>query len=578
MCEFCGKDFKGYGERCPSCRSRKSGFVVQQTCHVCEEADIESGVTCTACDELLKDTKQIVPLLRRRGNVLRPALAALVVIAEKDLESRTGILQEGAVPLLLKLLVKSSDAAVKDEAALTLVLVTADSVQSCKTLAAAGSVEDFLLLLRSGEVASIDVGTRGLLGAATNPANRNLISVGGGVRLLVDQLDTGTTVGEAASAAALDLLIQDDKNLRESAVDAGILLPLFRLVRTGRGEARRAAAQSICTLLADSKETRRVFAEMVSMEDMLKCLRSKERAIQEFGARGLQANAMDSEGAKAIVEKHGEELLVELLRSGGEGVQMAAAGALNNLAVDESLCETIAKEAVEPLFALLQLGSDQAKLVAAHALTTLTFHRKPREDLAACVNVDVLLSLLNDRVGLVRTVAARGLHGHAMHEQGMAAILATHALPELVRVVNDRAFIDNAGAAAWTLAALTRERHVCKDAVDAEAVPPALLLLKMGDHKHERAAYASASLIGNLAKVEELRAAILEHDPLTPLVALLQEGSEPCQQAAARALHYLSKSSKEVMQSLRERGAMQALANKLEKKAGTDLTIASVFS
>jgi len=299
----------------------------------------------------------------------------------------------------------------------------------------------------------------------------------GGISSLVVMLSsigTSYTMQEAAALALWKVSRRPREN-RVAIANARAITPLVRLLSGTESTilAKQAAAGVLQNLSCYSASYKVAIANAGAIPPLVRLISLDPTSareidgVREDAARCLWSIAVNEQKKIAIANAGAIAPLVRLVAEGGnDGVREAGAGALQNLAANNSdnKAAIVAAGAIEPLVRLVAEGvSDGAKEAASGALQNLAkYNDENKTAIVRAGAIQPLAMLIADplRSDKAKRTAARALENLAWNNDANKLLIAgSAAVPALVHLLQrGDAAADSKEAAAEALKVLTRSR------------------------------------------------------------------------------------------------------------------------
>ncbi|GAQ84684.1 vacuolar protein 8 [Klebsormidium nitens] len=239
------------------------------------------------------------------------------------------------------------------------------------------------------------------------------------------------------------------------------------------------------------------------LERLVILLKSGSEGVQASAAGALCNLAVDAANQRAIAVVPGSlERLVTLLESGSEGVQASAAGALCNLALDVANQRAIAAVpgSLERLVALLESGSEAVQKQAAWTLQNLaTDFTNKRAIVSVPGSLQRLVALLESRSEGVQASAAGALQKLAIDDRFHGAIAEVPGSLERLVTLLESGSEGVQEKAASVLRTLTRgaanERATAANARAIAAMPGSMQMLRRLKSSENEAVRREAAVV-----------------------------------------------------------------------------------
>lgn len=416
---------------------------------------------------------------------------------------------------------------------------------------------------------------------ASNSVARPMLAAEGSVAQLLPLLRCEELPLQEPAAGVLQFLAADVTSAA-AVVEAGAVEPVVRALSAGSPLTQRLCASTCLSLARGSFEWKQLLVEAGAARPLLALL--ADDALVESGsvivvaAAAVQSLAAAPELGSLLREAGAIRPFVALLDSSAKDLSDIAAGALQNLAVDEANQQAVVREGgIPPTVARLARNGPvgaESSLVLLLALAANSRYRPAIVDAGA---VSVLLPFLSaDDTTAMR--AATVLRELATEPAGARTVAETGAVAPLVAllgagdIVRDRivtaalwhvasvsgygVFVVDAGGVPHLIAMLSSEDETLQEVVagtllnlarddesvkallvTAGAIPPLVHLLSSAA---ELVRCASVSALYSFSAVPESRGAIVDAGGVKPLVELLSDRVVAVQEEAAWILHNMA--------------------------------------
>jgi vacuolar protein 8 len=473
------------------------------------------------------------------------AAAALRNLAT-EAEFRQHITENGAIPLLVRMLVEGTAMAQEKAAGALVTLGTSGGpasdkmlqnltldARSSRVLATAGALCPLVQMLTEGTEIAQERAAATLANFAAEPLNRKLVHAAGAVPVLIVLLRKGGMGVKMQCARALWRLCADDA-VRGIIAAAGAMSPLVQLVREGDESAQEQAAGALHSLAAerDHRDTMAVAGAAISLVRVLKV---GTEGAKEQAAGTLSLLAIDPEVQRAIAGVGAVPPLVELLASEGALIRQYSAVALARLAADlDNRASIAAAEAVPSLVPLLSEESSTTVLYATEALYHLSSIASCRTAIGAAGAMPTLAYALITGTSQLQRMTAPAVRRLAEEHDNRQLFASADGVQALVQMLSAAEAEDlSKECASGALSALTVDADVANLAAEAGAVVPVVQLLRTGSDDAKE--YATTAL-GNLAAEARSRKQMVSAGAVAPLVGLVGSGRDSLKEAAVLTL------------------------------------------
>ena len=336
---------------------------------------------------------------------------ATVAVSVLPLTPQNWLSAVGVIPHLVQLLHSASTAAHQVQAIrrlLTHIVISTAHLDALVLLEAPDGVIPPLVSLLLLPMHKTDADTQYVLALtlsnlAVNAINQRRIMEAGAVAPLVQLLRSSSERLRFASAQAISFLVENS-GARAQIIAAGAIVPLLQLFSSSAEALQLTAATAIRTLASTNAGP---VAAAGGVPRLVQLLKSSSADVLEEAVEALRIISCD-DGIKAQVASAGAiPLLAGLLRTSGSiKVQQAAAltlgnqiftpqpdGEIENEVAVQS--EIVAAGAVEPLIQMLRSGPEERQAAAAHALVCLSVNNSGAQaQIAAAGAIAPLICLL----------------------------------------------------------------------------------------------------------------------------------------------------------------------------------------
>lgn len=259
-----------------------------------------------AIDELISNLSDPSP------DVQRSAAHDIRLRAKKNVDHRICIAEQGAIPLLVGLLLSPDQKT--QEHAVTALLNLSINDNNKGRIVAAGAIEPIVEVLKNSCTEARENAAATLFSLSLVDENKVTIGTSGAIPALVALLDDGSPRGKKDAATALfNLSIYQGNKAR--AVQAGVVPPLMKLLED-QPASMLDEALAILAILASHAEGRFAIAAVGPTPVWLKIIASESPRNKENSAAILLALCShDPEYAKHARESNAVEALTVLARS-----------------------------------------------------------------------------------------------------------------------------------------------------------------------------------------------------------------------------------------------------------------------
>eukprot|EP01116_Phalansterium_solitarium_P024544 TRINITY_DN9016_c0_g1_i1.p1 TRINITY_DN9016_c0_g1~~TRINITY_DN9016_c0_g1_i1.p1 ORF type:complete len:763 (+),score=251.13 TRINITY_DN9016_c0_g1_i1:108-2396(+) len=292
-------------------------------------------------------------------------------------------------------------------------------------------------------------------------------------------------------------------------------------------------------------------------------LSSEEELECEYGLRVIINTSVHARQQDRIRAFGGIESLIRLLSSEKEVIQMLAAWALSNLALDdENKLAILRGGGVKTLIPILAFSHNADVITKCMwLLTNLTTQEMHRQFLARCGYVKLLANLLKfpDEVVVLETF--RPLGNMMLEADNQKSFVQEGGLLHLVELLGRGGSAGLLVPVIQVLSSLSRESDIMrKIVVAAGSLPPLVYLLTTSDD--ELLLEPSLRLLITLSLTEDNEVKILQSGALLPVVDKFNHPKVQVCELAALLLSNLS-CNELIRQALRYSGLVTALAQNL---------------
>jgi vacuolar protein 8 len=479
-----------------------------------------------------------------KGRAKEHAAAALRNLAT-EAGFRQHIAENGAIPLLVRVLIEGTAIAQEKAAGALVTLGTSGGpasdkmlqnltldARSSRVLATAGALCPLVQMLTEGTEIAQERAAATLANFAAEPLNRKLVHAAGAVPVLIVLLRKGGMGVKMQCARALWRLCADDA-VRGIIAAAGAISPLVQLVREGDESAQEQATGALHSLGAerDHRDTMAVAGAAISLVQVLKV---GTEGAKEQAAGTLSLLAIDPEALRAIAGVGAVPPLVELLASEGALIRQYSTVALARLAADLDNRASIAAEAVPSLVLLLSEDSQTTVLHAMEALYHLSSTASCRVAIGAAGAMSTLAQALITGTSQLQRMTASAVRRLAEEHDNRQLFASAGGVEALVQMLSAAEAEDlSKECASGALSALTVDADVANLAAEAGAVVPVVQLLRTGSDDAKE--YATTAL-GNLAAEARSRKQMVSAGAVALLVGLVGSDRDSLKEAAVLTL------------------------------------------
>ncbi|KAG6484860.1 uncharacterized protein LOC122012294 [Zingiber officinale] len=297
------------------------------------------------------------------------------------------VVEEGDLPLLLRLLDPSAHSLLRDRTAAVISILATASDASRHAVFEEGALGPLLRLLDSGPAVLKERAAIAIHALTADHGCAWTVSAYGGVSILVAACHSGSgspsvqalAAGSLNNAAAID-------DVRAAMVEEGAVSVLIELL-SGNLEAQKNAALCLASLAAmGGEEIRNAILQENGLTRLLQLLRvaSDPEAI-DHALKAISACALAVSPTATKLLSSSPPLfaqLTDLIKRGSAGIQHSAAALVANLSPSEDIKRTMA-EAMPALIKMMENSKpSSAQEAAAAALTSLVAVRANRRELS----------------------------------------------------------------------------------------------------------------------------------------------------------------------------------------------------
>jgi hypothetical protein len=297
-----------------------------------------------------------------------------------DATNADQLLPLGALPKLCGLL-EHEDAAVKAAVGGVLMNVCATSALCRSELSVTRLLPALLKAIVAADVAAAEgieepEVRKNALGALNNlmldeDAARSLREEGG-IEILTELLREALSSDARLEDAASSLLraLQVDVRAGDAFIDADGLPVLVATVRSPNEELQVRLCCLIFELCEQVPNARHTLHKLKVVNAVLPLLESSAEEVQESAARAIEKLSRMPAAATAVRRQEGIPLLINLMSSADEGVELAALSALMNVAHSDPPAAAAIREAdgLKPLVAFLTSANEAIQIAACTVL------------------------------------------------------------------------------------------------------------------------------------------------------------------------------------------------------------------
>lgn len=424
-------------------------------------------------------------LVDRRGVVQEEAAAALAKLAYDNDDTRTAITKAGGIKPLIRLLDVVPTESMKKRTA-------------SNATAGEGADPSHLACQNAAEA---------LANLAVDPAARDEIVGGGGIRLLVKVLHEDGAKAKTFVAMALARLSRDHEATQSAVAASGAIGPLVTLLDGTEGPDAQEEAAGALFALAAHELNRMAITESDGIGLLVMLLGTNNPRARAHAEGALVRLSVENSNRVLIIKK-----LVYMLQDSGNQSKLAAeqsAAALANLAKEsqDNRKSIVEADGIPPLLTLLDSTSSKAKENSVGAIKELCVGSRTNQ--VAIANVGGIPKLVN---------VISAFSGATMKELSVVSLCTL------------------AAAAIKELAEGNRKNQT--QIAEAGAIAP--LVSMLASPAPEMQANAAGAL-ANLARGHsDNQAAIAKTGAIGPLCNLVREGSPETQDQSASAVWSLA--------------------------------------
>ncbi|KAF5745808.1 U-box domain-containing protein 15 isoform 1 [Tripterygium wilfordii] len=284
---------------------------------------------------LVKEISSLIHNLTScQPDVSREAIVKIRMLSKENPDNRIVIANNGAIPILVKLLFYP-DSQIQEHAVTSLLNLSIDEANK-RLIAREGAIPAIIEVLQNGMDAARENSAASLFSLSVLDENKVLVGSLNGIPPLVDLLQNGTIRGKKDAATALFNLSLNQAN-KTRAIKAGIVPALLRLLEDKNLDMIDEAL-SILLLLASHPAGRNEMGSMSLIKTLVEIIKNGSPKNKECGTAVLLELGVNSSSFTLAALQYGVyEDLVELGRCGTSRAQRKA----NSLLQHMSKCEHI---------------------------------------------------------------------------------------------------------------------------------------------------------------------------------------------------------------------------------------------
>ncbi|XP_074584234.1 uncharacterized protein LOC141840211 [Curcuma longa] len=295
------------------------------------------------------------------------------------------VVEEGDLPLLLRLLDPSAHSLLRDRTAAVVSLLATASDASRRAVFEEGALGPLLRLLDSGPAVLKERAATAIHALTADHACAWAVSAYGGVSILVAACRSGSPSVQALAAGSLNNAAAID-DVRAAMVEEGAVSVLIELL-SGNLEAQKNAALCLASLAAmGGEEIHNAILQENGLTRLLQLLRVSsdpeaiDHALKAIGACVLAVSPTATRLLSSSPPLFAQ--LTDLIKRGSAGIQHSAAALVANLSPSEDIKRSMA-ESMPALIKMMESSKpSSAQEAAAAALTSLVAVRANRRELS----------------------------------------------------------------------------------------------------------------------------------------------------------------------------------------------------
>ncbi|XP_050232773.1 U-box domain-containing protein 15-like [Mercurialis annua] len=267
-------------------------------------------------------------------HVLREAIGKIRMLSKENPDNRILIANNGAIPLLVRLL-SYHDSVVQEQTVTALLNLSIDEANK-RLIAREGGIPPIIEILQTGTVEARENSAAALFSLSMLDENKALVGILKGIPPLVKLFQNGTIRGKKDAATALfNLSLNQSNKIR--AIKAGIIPPLLQLLED-QNVAMIDEALSILLLLASNPAGRTEIGRLSFIKTLVEIIRNGTPKNKECATSVLLELGLNNSSFILAALQYGVyEPLTEIARSGTNRAQRKA----NSLLQHMSKCEHI---------------------------------------------------------------------------------------------------------------------------------------------------------------------------------------------------------------------------------------------
>ena len=371
------------------------------------------------------------------------AAAALAVLAQDNKKNQDKVAADGGIEPLVALLREETSEKAKEEASAALWSLAAKHYENQVAVANADGIAPLVAVLGLGSARAQEQAAGALAALALDNSQNEVTTA----TLIVSLLGSNDKGASAKAARAISRLARAHASNQTAIAVAGGVKLLVNLLDTKEGgvgggdpdqvsetslvlaKMQKEIASAIWSMADNNPENQIAIAQAGGIPPLIALLEGHPEVHRDV-AGALWSLAKDSDNQRAIADEGGIVPLVGLLKTGSQDAQETVAGSLFALAeTSENRVSIAAAGGIPPLVDLFDGGTDEAKEQAAGALQTLVINNMPNQ-LAVAQD---LVRMIKEGSLLAQEHVTTLFHGLARDPDNRGAIAKAGAVPELVR-------------------------------------------------------------------------------------------------------------------------------------------------
>ncbi|KAK9797019.1 hypothetical protein WJX73_007524 [Symbiochloris irregularis] len=537
-------------------------------------ADHDPAVREQLCQAGVINT--LVGMLGAWEEALAADAAQLLRFLAREAPARAEMRESGAVPALLLLIQRGTDATV-EAATRCLANVICDSEMSSAAAATAGAVAMLVAMLRCGRDCLEQVAAAALANMLKGSPHRQSLAIqAGALKALVTLLHSGSITSQTVAARALAPLVLSDSNKRDVVRD-GVVPLLTKMLDNALDGVQVGGAVAIAGLAANSEEIQAEIGRTGCIQRLVSLLEDGSAAAVQAAADALASLAGWTENQGSIIAAGALPTLLLRMTDGSPGMRSAAARCLRNVTASASkeIKSVVAHNGGAKACIDLLSEDTPSKLseLALNILWNLAFRSEAnRNQLGRLGVVPPLVGILmrGSSTGALRQQAARLLASViSQHQENHHEAVSKGAIVPLVAMLSGSDADKAAAAHALSILAAQEGSH---EAMAAAQTLPALLAA-LHQTQDAEAGDAIVRALGNRVCSQTclpertVTGACQQASPR--LQAMLASPSASSRQAAVVAAGNLACHGQETQKSLMEAGVLPELVGLLAASFST---------